>query len=221
MPKAVISDVDGTLVDSNDLHARCWLETFQHFGIDIPFERVRFQIGKGGDQLLPALLDPSVLEKHGKAMEDFRKDLFTRDYLSRVTPFPGVKALFERMRSEGLLIVLASSGTDAEVKHHTELLGIGDLIAAATTADDAESSKPEPDIFEAALRKLPGVSAAEAVVIGDTPYDASAANKAGIPTIGVLCGGYPEKDLRDAGCIAIFRGPEHLLAEFDQSPLAR
>lgn len=221
MPQAVIFDVDGTLVDSNDLHASCWVDTFREFGLDVPFDRVRGQIGKGGDQLLPAVLDPSVIEEHGEAMEDLRSELFMRDYLERVQPFPGVKPLFEKIRSDGLLIVLASSGRKAEVDHHIELLDIGKLIEAATTSDDAESSKPEPDIFEAALKRIPTVSAAEAIVVGDTPYDVIAAGKAGLQTIGLLCGGFPERDLRDAGCIAIFGSPEQLLERYELSPLRK
>jgi len=219
MPKAVLFDVDGTLIDSNDLHAQCWVETFRRFGVDIPVEQVRGQIGKGGDQLMPALLPAALLEQEGDAIADFRLKLFMRSYLSRVEPFPGVRPLFERIRSEGGLIVLASSGSRDEVDHHVETLGIGDLIVAATTSDDAESSKPAPDIFEAALGTLPETARAGAVVVGDTPYDAQAAGKAGLPTVGLLCGGFPEADLRAAGCVAVFADPAGLLGAFERSPL--
>ena len=219
MTKAVIFDVDGTLIDSNDLHADCWVETFRHFGVDVSFEEVRGQIGKGGDQLMPALLPPALLGEKGEAIEAFRRDLFVGSYLDRVRPFPAVKRLLERIRSEGTLIVLASSGRKAEVDQHVEMLGIGDLIEAATTSDDAESSKPAPDIFEAALERLPGLSAREAIVVGDTPYDAEAAGKAGLRTVGVLCGGFPEEELRRAGCMAIFQDPQQLLERFERSPL--
>ena len=221
MPKAVIFDVDGTLIDSNDLHTECWVETFQHFGLDFAYDQVRGQIGKGGDQLLPTLLPASVWEQQGEAISDFRNDLFKRNYLSRVQPFPGVRPLFERIRADGALIVLASSGLQVEVDQHVETLGIGDLISAATTSDDAESSKPEPDIFQAALQRLPADARGDAWVVGDTPYDAEAAGKAGLRTIGLLCGGFPEPVLREAGCLAIFASPEHLLANYDTSPLAK
>ena len=220
MPKAVIFDVDGTLIDSNDLHTECWLETFTHFGFDFQFDQVRGQIGKGGDQLLPALLPPEVFEARGEAISDFRNDLFKRSYLERVRPFPSVKPLFERIRADGAVIVLASSGLQVEVDRHVDMLGIGDLIAAATTTDDAQSSKPAPDIFEAALQRLPADARSDAWVIGDSPYDAEAAGKAGLRTIGLLCGGFPEAVLRQAGCLAIFDSPEHLLARYDGSPLA-
>ena len=220
MPKAVIFDVDGTLVDSNDLHTQCWLETFHHFGLDFPFDQVRFQIGKGGDQLLPTLLPADLFAQQGESISDFRNELFKRTYLSQVRPFPGVRPLFERIRAEGSVIVLASSGLQVEVDHHIELLDIGDLLAGATTSDDAESSKPEPDIFQAALTRLPPGTDTDAWVIGDTPYDAEAAGKAGLRTLGLLCGGFPEAVLREAGCLAIFNSPEHLLANFNSSPLA-
>ncbi len=103
---------------------------------------------------------------------------------------------------------------------YTEILGIGDLVDVATSADDADRSKPHPDIFQAALRKLDGVAPDAAHVVGDTPYDAEAAAKAGLPTIGLLCGGFPEADLTAAGCVAIYRDPQDLLAGFASSPLA-
>jgi phosphoglycolate phosphatase-like HAD superfamily hydrolase len=221
MPKAVIFDVDGTLIDSNDLHTECWLETFEHFGLDFAYDEVRGQIGKGGDQLLPALLPAGIWEQQGEAISNFRNDLFKRNYLSRVRPFPAVKPLFEHIRAGGTMIVLASSGLQVEVDVHIENLGIGDLITAATTSDDAQSSKPEPDIFLAALQRLPAEARDDAWVVGDTPYDAEAAGKAGLRTIGLLCGGFSEPVLRDAGCHAIFDSPEHLLANFDASPLAK
>ncbi|WP_127753461.1 HAD family hydrolase [Devosia sp. 1566] len=221
MPKAVIFDVDGTLIDSNDLHTECWLEAFRHFGLHFTFDQVRGQIGKGGDQLLPALLPPQTFQQQGEAISEFRNDLFKRNYLAQVRPFPGVKALFERIHGDGAVIVLASSGLKVEVDQHVEMLGIGALISSATTADDAQSSKPSPDIFEAALKRLPADARNDVWVVGDTPYDAQAAGKAGLRTIGLMCGGFPEAVLRDAGCLAIFESPEHLLANYDTSPLAK
>ena len=220
MPKAVIFDVDGTLIDSNDLHTECWLETFQHFGLHFTYDQVRGQIGKGGDQLLPALLSAGILEQQRDAIASFRADLFTRTYMSRVRPFPLVKELFERIRADGAEIVLASSGLQVEVDQHVETLGISELISAATTSDDAESSKPEPDIFLAALKRLPAEARSDVWVVGDSPYDAEAARKAGLRTIGLLCGGFSESVLRSAGCMAIFESPQHLLANYNTSPLA-
>lgn len=220
MTKAVIFDVDGTLVDTVDLHAAAWVETLKHFGIDIAFQDMRAQIGKGGDQILQGLLPPDMLKRHTEDIENFRADLFKREYLSRARAFPGVRALFERIRSLGQRAVLASSGKEDEVEGYKKLADISDLIESATSSDDAERSKPFPDIFQAALDKLSPLSADEAVVVGDTPYDAEAARNAGLRTVGVLSGGFSEQALREAGCIAIYRDPEDLLRNYESSPLA-
>jgi HAD superfamily hydrolase (TIGR01509 family) len=218
--RAVIFDVDGTLVDTNDLHAVSWAETFRHFGHDIPQDRVRHEIGKGGDQLMPALLPLEVVERQGEEMAAFRKDLYMREYLPRARAFPEVPALFRRIRAAGQRIVLASSGKADEVERYGEIAGIADLIDDATTSDDAEHSKPFPDIFRAALERLAPIGPADAIVVGDTPYDAQAAAKAGLRTIGLLCGGFPEDELRNAGLAALYRGPADLLANYERSPLA-
>ena len=220
-PKAVLFDVDGTLVDTVDLHAQAWVEALQHFGIEADFTDIRLQIGKGGDQLLPGLIPPDMLEKQGEEIQEFRSDLFKRKYISQVRPFPGVRELFERIRSSGQKIVLASSGPAEEVETHKATANIADLIDDATTADDAERSKPFPDIFEAAFGKLGLSERSDAMVIGDTPYDAEAARAAGLSTIGFLCGGFTEQSLRQAGCIAVYRDPQHLLESYEQSPLAK
>lgn len=218
--KAVIFDVDGTLIDSVDLHAQAWVEAFAHFGIVVSHADARGQIGKGGDQLLPVFLTEDRVARDGEAIESFRSDLFKRKFLSQVRPFPGVRALFECLRAEGMAIALASSGKAEEVAHYQELLGITDLVDVTTTSDDAERSKPYPDIFEAALAKLAPVRASEAIVVGDTPYDAQAAKAAGLATIGVLCGGFPAADLRAAGCAALYQDAQWLRDGFADSPLA-
>jgi HAD superfamily hydrolase (TIGR01509 family) len=220
MIKAVIFDVDGTLIDTVDLHAEAWVEALRHFGHEIAFPDLRSQIGKGGDQILHGLLPPEVIEERGDAIKDFRSDLFKREYLHRVRAFPAVRALFERVRAAGQKSVLASSGTAEEVEQYKEIARIADLIDSATSSDDAERSKPFPDIFEAALAKLAPLTPDEAVVIGDTPYDAEAARKAQMKSIGVLSGGFSEQALKDAGCIAIYRDVEDLLHRYDSSPLA-
>ncbi|MGU3545589.1 HAD family hydrolase [Methylobacterium sp. A52T] len=217
--RAVIFDIDGTLLDSVDLHARAWVEAFAHFGVQTGFAEVRRQIGKGGDELMPVFLSEERIAREGETIEAYRSDLFKRRYLSEVRPFPGVRPLFEHIRSAGLKIALASSGKRSEVEHYTEILEIGDLVDVATSSDDADRSKPHPDIFEAALAKLDGVPPDAIIVVGDTPYDAEAAAKAGLRTVGLLCGGFPEADLRAAGCAAIYRDPEDLLDRFAESPL--
>lgn len=220
-PKAALFDVDGTLVDTVDLHAEAWVRTFRRFGIDTTFDEIRRQIGKGGDQLLPGLVPPDMLEQRQEEMEQFRGDLFKREFMPRVKPFPGVPDLFRRLREAGVKVALASSGKEEEVEAHKTLLGVGNLVDATTTSDDAERSKPFPDIFEAAFAKLGLSDPAEALVIGDTPYDVEAARAGGFSSIGVLCGGFPENALRDAGCAAVYQGPQHLLDEFEASPFVK
>ncbi len=221
MSRAVIFDIDGTLVDSVDLHARAWQETFRKFGREIEFEKVRSQIGKGGDQLMPVFFSREELDKFGEEMEEYRGRLFKRAYMPHVRAFPRVRELFERVRRDGKRIALASSAKAEELKTYKEIIGITDLVEEETSADDAERSKPHPDIFAAALARLGDVRASDAVVVGDSPYDAEAANKINLKTTGVLCGGFPESSLRAAGCVAIFRDPADLLARYEQSPLSR
>src|SRR5262249_16644609 len=141
-------------------------------------------------------------------------------YLPKVRPFPKVRELFERLLADGKRIALASSAKAEELEKYKEIAGIADLIHAETSSDGAERSKPHPDIFEAALARLKDIPPAEVVVVGDTPYDAQAAGKIGLRTVGVLCGGFPETELREAGCLAIYRDPADLLAHYDTSPLA-
>jgi HAD superfamily hydrolase (TIGR01509 family) len=220
MIKAVIFDVDGTLLDSVDFHALAWKEILARYGHDIPFEEIRHQIGKGGDQLLPVFLSTEELEQFQKKIEKEGSEYFKRVYLPRVIPFPKVRELFERIRRDGKRIALASSGKKDEVEKYAEIAGIADLIDAKTSSDDAEESKPEPDIFQAAVRKLGDISIDQIIAVGDTLYDAEAAGKIGLRTIGVLCGGFPEAELRAAGCIAIYRDPADLLEHYDSSPMA-
>ena len=221
MVKAVLFDVDGTLIDSNDLHAAAWREAFLKFGIDIPFDRVRGQIGKGGDNLIPALLTEDVVAGRQEEIEECRSDLFKRDYLPRIRPFPAVPELFRRIRDDGTRIVLATSAHGDELDHHLDLMGVRDLVEACTSKDDVENSKPDPDIFAAAFRKVAPLPREEVLVVGDTPYDVEAACKAGLRTVGFRSGGFPDDALREAGAIALFDGPEDLLRRYDESPLAR
>jgi HAD superfamily hydrolase (TIGR01509 family) len=219
--KAVIFDVDGTLVDSNNLHVEAWQEAFRCYGKELAFDEVHRQMGKGGDQLMPVFCSPEELNNYGKDLEQYRVDLFANDYLSRVKPFPKVRDLFQRIKDDGLQIALASSAKEEEVETHKKTLDIRDLLETATSADDVEKSKPNPDIFQAALAGLKNVKPEEAVVIGDTPYDAIAASKAGIQTIGLLSGGFTEAELREAGAVEIYHDVADLLEHYDQSMLMK
>jgi HAD superfamily hydrolase (TIGR01509 family) len=219
-PRAVLFDVDGTLVDTNDLHTAAWREAFRRFGIELEFDAIRSQVGKGGDNLVPTLV-PDIDEERHEALEALRAEIFERDYLPRAVPFPGVRDLFERIAEEGLRIVLASSSHKAEVDFHMNLIACTDLVSAITTRDDVEHSKPCPDIFAAALAKVAPLGAGEVVVVGDTPWDVKAAAKLGIRTIGFRSGGFPDQALLEAGAAELFDGPADLLARFDSSILAR
>jgi len=217
MIKAVIFDIDGTLVDSVDLHAQAWKEAFKQFGKDVPYQQVRHQIGKGGDQLMPVFFSREELEEFGEEMEEYRGKIYKRDYLPRVRAFPGVRELFIKIKEDGKRIALASSAKEEELKVYKKIAQIEDLVEEETSADDADRSKPHPDIFKAALEQLKDVSVNEAVVVGDTPYDAEAAGKLRLRTIGVRCGGFPEEELLAAGAIAIYDDPSDLLARYDET----
>ena len=216
--RAALFDVDGTLVDNNDLHVEAWQRSFRHFGFAIGPERIRPQVGKGGDNLLPALI-PETSEADRKTIEQWRSALFKSDYMERARPFPGVRELFERLIEEGVRIVLASSSSAEEVEFNIGLIGCEDLIHAWTSRDDVAHSKPCPDIFEVALGKVSPLVADEAIVIGDTPWDIEAAGRSGLRAIGFRSGGFDDSDL--SGACALYDGPRDLLAGFADSVFAR
>ena len=174
---------------------------------------IRAQIGKGGDQLMPVFLDKSGLDQKGEQLQKHRANILKDRYLDQITAFPEVRALFELILGDGKKIALASSAKQDELAKYKESVRITDLIEAETSSDDAEKSKPHPDIFQLAMKQLGGISPTDILVVGDTPYDAEAAAGAGLQTIGFLCGGFPEAGLRKAGCIAIYKNPADLLAQ--------
>jgi HAD superfamily hydrolase (TIGR01509 family) len=221
MIKAVIFDIDGTLLDSVNLHAHSWAESFARFGIDAEFEDVRRHIGEGADRLMAAFVSRETTQAEKDRIEDFRAKLFAKKYLPKVHPFPKVRALFERLRSDGLQLVLGSSCTSDEITKYKEIACICDLIDCETTSDDAQCSKPAPDIFLKALERLGPIEAAECVVVGDTVYDGEAACRADVAFIGLLCGGSSKQELRAAGAVAIYRDPEDLLMHWASHDLPR
>jgi HAD superfamily hydrolase (TIGR01549 family) len=218
MVEYVIFDVDGTLVDSVDEHAEAWRRAFLEFGRDVPFAHVRSQIGKGADQLVPVFFNDEELARFGKELEEYRSQLFLKDFLPKIRPFPKVRELFQRLRKEGRRVALASSAKEEELKHYVKICRLDGLFEEATSKDDVEKSKPHPDIFAAALQRLGNPDVRSAVVVGDTPYDALAAGKLSLPTVGVLCGGFPADDLRAAGCRVLMKDPAELLARLESTP---
>jgi HAD superfamily hydrolase (TIGR01509 family) len=219
MVKAVIFDIDGTLIDSVAMHARTWQETFLRYGVKTDFRAVRDQIGKGGDKLMKVFLSEEQIARWGKQIEAERAELFKRQYLPQVKPFPQLRGLFERLRRDEIKIALASSAKDDELRAYKKITGIGPYLDAKTSSDDVAHSKPDPDIFLAARRKL-GIDPRNIIAIGDTPYDAESAGKAGMATVGLLCGGSSPANLRAAACVALYRDPADLLKNYDTSPLA-
>lgn len=221
MLRAVIFDIDGTLIDSVEGHARAWADAFRKFGKDVPVEDIRRQIGKGGDQLKPVFLSPEEVDRFGEELESWRGEHLKRAYLPAFQALPMARELCERVVADGKKIALASSAKSDELQTYKKIAGIEGLFGEdqETSSNDAEKSKPHPDIFLAALAKL-GIDPHEAIIVGDTPYDAQAAGKAGSRTVGVLSGGFPEEELRAAGCVAVYRDPADLLAHYEASPLA-
>lgn len=217
--KAIIFDIDGTLIDSVDYHAEAWREVFRRHRVEVAYESVREQIGKGGDELMAVFLSPEQIKREGKQIEEERGELFRREYLPRVKPFPALHQLFERLKSDGIKIALASFAKRDELEAYKQITGVGPYLEAATSSDDASHSKPDPDIFLAALNGLKGIEPAEALAVGDTPYDAEAALRAGMSAIGVLCGGFAPEKLTAAGCFALYRDPAEILLKYDELPL--
>ena len=215
--KAVLFDLDGTLVDSNEAHADVWAQVFAEAGVDVSRAAIRGQIGKGGDLLVPTLA-PDLDEAAQEKLAERHGEIFKADHLAAVRPFPDAAALVAHVHARGLKVVLASSASRDELDHYVGLLGIADLVDASTTADDVETSKPAPDIFGVALDKLAGVDPADAVVVGDTPYDVEAAAKAGMRAVAVRSGGFDDAAL--SGAVAIYDDVADLLARFDDGVLA-
>lgn len=215
--RAVILDVDGTLIDSNDHHARAWVDAFAECGYDVAYERVRPLIGMGGDQLMPVLVGVESDSHEGEELERRRGEIFRERYLAGCVPFEGVRELLERMRAGGLSLVVATSASASDLDALLEAAGVRDLIERATSSDDADKSKPEPDIVEAALARC-GCPADTVLMLGDTPFDVVAAGRAGVRVVGLRCGGSGDAEL--AGAIALYEDPRDLLDRFADSPFA-
>ena len=214
---AVILDVDGTLVDSNDAHAHAWVDAFTAFDVPVSYELVRRSIGMGGDKLMPAVSGIEEESDLGKKISKHRAESFQSRYLPGIRAFPLTRELIERFLEAGLILAVASSAKKDELTPLLERAGVHDLIKQRTSSDDADNSKPDPDIVSAALKRT-GVPAEEAIMLGDPPYDVEAASRAGIAIVGVECGGWSAEEL--AGAVAVFRDPVDILAHYEDTPFA-
>ncbi len=214
--KGILLDIDGTLIDSNDANARAWMEALLAHGLEINYINLRESIGMGGDNLLPKLAHLDADSEQGKAISESRSQILKSQYLPNLKAFPQVKALLTRLHADGLKLVVATSAKSDEAEALLALTGARELISEIATTEDAKNSKPDPDILHAALQKS-GLTPDTVLMLGDTPYDVEAAQKAGIPSIGVRCGGWSAPDLK--GALVVYNDPADLLAHYDKSPL--
>jgi membrane protein len=215
--RAVLLDIDGTLVDSNEAHVTAWCEAFRRHAYDFDRAIVHDQIGKGGDNLVPSLV-PDASDEERQALEEAHGEIYKRDFLADVRPFPDARALLIKSKEAGKRVLLASSASKEELDHYVRLLDAGEIIEGATSKDDVAHSKPCPDIFQKAVEKA-GVDPAEALVIGDTPYDIIAARRSGVETVALRSGRFPEQELAAERPLAIYDDVAELLEKFDCSPI--
>ena len=214
MIKAIIFDIDGTLIDSNAAHAESFVEAFKKYDKDVPFEELKCLIGMGAEDILEKYLSKDEIEKFGEDLKEYRTKIFLGEYLPKLKTFPKLRELFERIKSDEKQIALASSAGEDELKEYRKKLNVSDLYEEETNSDDAESAKPAPDIFEAAFDKLKNVEKENVLVIGDTPYDAKAAVKAGLKIIGVESGGWSREKLLKEGCAEVYRDIAEILDNY-------
>jgi beta-phosphoglucomutase-like phosphatase (HAD superfamily) len=213
--RAFIFDIDGTLVDSNKMHVQSWDRAFRNFGKTFPIEALRDQIGKGSDQYIPQFLTADEIKSFGKQLDDYRSEIFRTEYLPKVRPFPKVSELFERIKDDRRRILLASSGKQKDTEYYIDLLKIDHLIEGYVSGDEADRSKPAPDIFTTCVDKFKIVRN-ESIVIGDTRFDVEAADRAGLRSIGVTCGGTDANILRAASATAVYKDPADILAHYSE-----
>jgi len=212
--KAVILDIDGTLLLSNEAHAMAFTEAAETLGIGADYSQVLRLIGKGSDKLIPEAFGIDEESALGRDLAGLKGKLFRERYLPHLFPTPGARALLQKLKSKGLTLVVATSSRRDDVSRLLERAGVKDLIDDTTTADDAGASKPDPDILQAAVKKI-SVSPEQAIMLGDTPYDVEAANGAHIRCIAVRCGGWNDESLQ--GAVFIFDDPADVLAHFEEA----
>ncbi len=213
-PAALVLDVDGTLLDTNYLHVIAWWESFLAAGYEVSCFDIHRALGHGGEELVETLIghgDTSVVEGHRERWAPLRE---------RCLPFHDVAELIRTAAARGAQVVYCTSGNDQDVEDFRRKIGCDDVVAAVVDASDVEQAKPAPDIVQAALDAV-GVAPQDAVMVGDTVYDVRAAAAAGVACIGLLCGGIGERELTEAGAVAVYGNPAELLRELDDSPVGR
>ena len=215
--RVAVLDVDGTLIDSNDAHARAWVDVGREFGREIDFAHVRRLIGMGGDKVLPEVTGIEEESDEGQRIKERRGEIFRETYLPRLQPFPDARALLERLRDDGYTLVVATSASEEDMEPLLRQAGIHDLIEQKTSSGDAEESKPDPDIVQAALQSA-HARPEEAIMLGDTPYDVEASGRAGVRCVALRCGGWNDAEL--GGAVAVYDDPADLLANYARSPFA-
>jgi HAD superfamily hydrolase (TIGR01549 family) len=215
MARTAILDIDGTLVDTNYQHAIAWYRAFRASGLTLPVWRIHRHIGMGGDQLVGALAGDEFEDEHGDGVREAEKDLYM-ELIGEVEPMDGARELIELLHRGEAPVVLASSAKEEEVDHYLDLLNARDIVDAWTTSADVESTKPEPDLVNAALEKA---GTEGGVMVGDTTWDVEAAKKAGVETLAVLTGGFSAAELEEAGAIEVFESVRELCEKLDQTPL--
>jgi HAD superfamily hydrolase (TIGR01509 family) len=209
--RTVILDVDGTIVDSAYHHALAWYRAFRSEGIIIPLWRIHRHIGMGGDQLIPAVASEELADARGDAVRRAEGDAYAA-LIDEVEPLEGANELLRDLKRRGHAVVLSSSAKQEELDHYLDLLDARDVVDAWTSSTDVDRTKPAPDLVRVALDRA---GAGAAVMIGDSVWDCEAAKRAGIPSIGLLTGGFCGSELREAGAQAVFESLPTLRREID------
>ena len=215
MALTAILDIDGTLVDTNYHHAIAWYRALRSRGATMPLWRIHRHIGMGGDQIVSALAGEDFEEEHGDAVRAAEAERY-KDLIGEVQPLPGARDLVVALKEQGHSVILASSAKSDEVEYYVDLLDARDLADSWTTSADVEDTKPAPDLVKSALERGDQDGA---VMVGDSTFDCEAAGRTGVPTIGVLTGGFSEQELLDAGAASVFESPAELLEQLDRTPL--
>lgn len=217
-PKAVLLDVDGTLIDSNQAHAEAYAEAARELGIQMDVADVFVRIGKGGDKVIPELTGLTEDEGRGHELSKRKKSIFLERHLSKLQPTRGARQFLARLRADGIKLVVATSAGKGELQKILEQAGVADMMQEATSSDDAAESKPDPDIVLEAIKRA-GYDKDDVLMLGDTPYDVEAATRAGVRCVAVRSGGWDAEAL--AGAIAVYDDPLAILDDFDRSPFGR